>query len=72
MHIKADIISANVSTEIDVLAMEDAPDEQDIWDMTSSELVCLAATKPSAVVKHIQDLGKELNMRVMAPTKERK
>jgi len=70
MHIKADLISANVGTEIDVFMKEDAPDEQDIWDMTSSELVCLAATKPGAVVKHIQDLGKELNMRVLAPTRE--
>lgn len=38
--------------------------DRDIWDLTSPELICLAATDPTAVIRHIQDIGKELDLRI--------
>jgi len=71
MHLKEESLSEDVDERTKLFEMNATPKQQDIWEMTSPELICLAATDPRAIIKHIQDLGRELNMRVYAPVEER-
>ena len=75
MEIKRDMdaLRDDEKTNLDVImkSVEEPPKvplcDRDIWDLTSPELICLAAKNPRAVIRHLQDIGKELNLKIAAP-----
>jgi len=74
MQLKDELQPMEVPPEVETMDTDmkkggDAPNamaigERDIWDLTSPELVCLAAINPKAVIRHLQDLGKELDLKI--------